>query len=128
MGGSGPGRHGRAHDVIVHDGPAALSVELKAWKRHRSGDIVAVLRPAQVRLHRVAAQEGWASGVVFGVIGEPDIYAVRSCFLPEMTPRLLDRLQAWRLPPIDADGPRAFKQALHAVLTERNPLTPDADQ
>lgn len=109
-----------AHDVVLHDGPATVCAELKAWRRGKDGAIVADLRSAQVRLHHVAAQRGWASILVFGVVGERGLWALPSKHVPR---EVLSRLAEGVAVPVPVpDGTttpeghaRAVRVALRAV-------------
>ncbi len=109
-----------AHDVICHNGPVAVSVELKAWERTPKGTVLAILRPAQVRLHAIAAQRGWASVIVFGVVGEAGLRVISSRDAPKEARAYLPEGFGVPLPDLRGkivlDAPeKAFRNALQAV-------------
>lgn len=106
-----------AHDAVLHDGQAAVDAELKAWHRDRAGRIVAKLRPAQVRLHHVAAQRGWASILVFGVVGERGLWALPSKHVPlEVLSRLAEGVAVPVPVPDGTTTPEGHARAVRVAL------------
>lgn len=106
-----------AHDAVLHDGGAAVCAELKAWNRGKDGAIVAKLRPAQVRLHHVAAQRGWSSILVFGVVGERGLWALPSKHVPrDVSSRLTEGLAVPVPMPDGGATPEAHARAVRNTL------------